>query len=72
MAFEYDRAFLATGLDIAPFRLPPRPDAVVYDRSGDMDTLGVFEDSLPDGWGGGSVPGAIDASTIRTKFRRLM
>lgn len=51
VAFEYDRAFLATGLNIAPFRLPPQQGVVVYDRSGNMDTFGVFEDSLPDGWG---------------------
>lgn len=50
-AFEYDRGFLATGLNLAPFRLPPRSGILVYDRSGNMDTFGVFEDSLPDGWG---------------------
>ena len=50
-AFEYDRGFLATGLNLAPFRLPPRSGILVYDRSGNMDTFGVFEDSLSDGWG---------------------
>lgn len=51
VAFEYDPAFLATGLNIAPFRMPPQRGVVVHDRSGNMDTFGVFEDSLPDGWG---------------------
>ena len=51
VAFEYDRAFLATGLNLAPFRLPSQQGVVVYDRSGNMDVFGVFEDSLPDGWG---------------------
>ncbi len=50
-AFEYDRGFLATGLNPAPFRLPPRSGVLVSDRSGNMDTFGMFEDSLPDGWG---------------------
>lgn len=49
--FEYDQGFLTSGLDLSPFRLklgpglmegPPRP----------FDGLhGLFNDSLPDGWG---------------------
>ena len=50
-AFEYDPSFLATGLDPAPFRLPPQRGVRVYDRSGNMDTFGLFADSLSDGWG---------------------
>jgi len=50
-AFEYDRSFLALGLNLAPFRLPLKPGVQVYDRSGNMETFGLFEDSLPDGWG---------------------
>ena len=50
-AFEYFTSFLATELNPAPFRLPVKCGINVYDRSGDMETFGVFEDSLPDGWG---------------------
>jgi len=49
--FEYDAGFLARGLNVAPFRLPLKPGVQVYDRSGNMETFGLFEDSLPDGWG---------------------
>lgn len=51
VAFEYDRGFAATGLQPAPFRLPVREGASVFDHSGGMEVFGVFEDSLPDGWG---------------------
>jgi len=51
VAFEYDGDFLASGLNIAPFRLPLKPGVQLYDRTGNMETFGVFEDSLPDGWG---------------------
>jgi len=50
-AFEYDADFLSLGLDLAPFRLPLKAGVQVYDRTGNMDTFGLFEDSLPDGWG---------------------
>jgi len=50
-AFEYDRSFLSLGLDPSPFRLPRVPGVQVYDRSGSLETFGLFEDSLPDGWG---------------------
>ena len=46
--FEYDAAFLSRGINPAPFRLPLRPGVQVYDRTGNMETFGIFEDSLPD------------------------
>ena len=49
--FEYDDGFLSRGLNPAPFRLPVGRGVRTYDRSGNMETFGVFEDSLPDGWG---------------------
>ena len=49
--FEYDPAFIVSGIEISPFKLPLRagvftaPDMI-------FDGLhGVFNDSLPDGWG---------------------
>ena len=50
-AFEFTGEFLSSGLNIAPFRLPPSGGLKVYDRSGNMETFGLFDDSLPDGWG---------------------
>lgn len=49
--FEYDAAFLTTKLELSPFRLPLAPGLVegpetVFDR-----LHGLFNDSLPDGWG---------------------
>ncbi len=49
--FEYDRAFLATRLEPSPFRLRLAP-GVVEGPSGVFARLhGLFNDSLPDGWG---------------------
>ena len=49
--FQFDAAFLAAPLPLSPFKLPVRPGVHVYDRKGGMETFGVFEDALPDGWG---------------------
>ena len=50
-AFEYTRSFLAEKLNPAPFRLPVREGVNIFDWSGGMETFGMFEYSLPDGWG---------------------
>jgi serine/threonine-protein kinase HipA len=51
MYFEYAAEFLATGLDLSPFRLPLEPGLFEY-RDRDFGPLpGVLDDSLPDGWG---------------------
>ncbi len=50
-AFEFAGEFLSSGLNLAPFRLPLSGGLKVYDRSGNMETFGLFDDSLPDGWG---------------------
>ena len=49
--FEYDASFLSRGLNPAPFKLPLRSGVQVSDHAGNMETFGLFEDSLPDGWG---------------------
>ena len=48
--FEYDAAFLASKLELSPFKLPLVPGVVVGKPALDGLT-GVFDDSLPDGWG---------------------
>ncbi len=49
--FEYDPAFLAAPLPLAPFRLPARAGLIAapYEPFGGLH--GLFNDSLPDGWG---------------------
>lgn len=49
--FEYHRDFLASGLELSPFRLPLAPGVVVGDPARFEGLKGVFDDSLPDGWG---------------------
>jgi serine/threonine-protein kinase HipA len=49
--FQFAPSFLASPLPISPFRLPMSSSVQIYDRKGGMETFGVFEDSLPDGWG---------------------
>jgi serine/threonine-protein kinase HipA len=52
--FEFDAAFLASGLSISPVRLEmtPGPKRPAGAALGHFDGIfGVFADSLPDGWG---------------------
>lgn len=49
--FEYDAAFLASRLELSPMRLPLRPGVIIGDPSVFGGLMGVFDDSLPDGWG---------------------
>ncbi len=49
--FEYDPVFLDTGLQLSPFKLPLRPGLIVHTDLAFGPLPGVFDDSLPDGWG---------------------
>jgi len=49
--FEYDSAFIAKPLPISPFKLPVRPGVFEHREREFGDAFGVFNDSLPDGWG---------------------
>jgi len=49
--FEYDPEFVASGLEISPLKLPLRPGVQVSDTHVYEGLHGVFNDSLPDGWG---------------------
>ena len=49
--FEYDAAFLKSGLPISPFKLPLKAGALACDDMAFEGLFGVFNDSLPDGWG---------------------
>jgi len=49
--FEYDAKFLERGLNVSPLKLPLEPGVKSFD-AGLFDGLpGLFNDSLPDGWG---------------------
>lgn len=50
-AFEYDINFLTTGFSISPYALPLRPGLFIAERDPFDGNFGVFDDSLPDGWG---------------------
>jgi len=49
--FEYADSFIQTGLEISPFKLPVKPGVHVCEDRVFDGLFGVFNDSLPDGWG---------------------
>lgn len=49
--FEYDRAFLETGMELAPFKRPLRPGLFEHTDLRFGPIFGLFDQSLPDGWG---------------------
>lgn len=49
--FEYDPVFLQTGIQISPFKLPLKAGVIACDTTLFEGIFGVFNDSLPDGWG---------------------
>lgn len=49
--FEYDRDFISSGLEISPIKLPLQPGLKTFDPFLFEGLPGVFNDSLPDGWG---------------------
>ena len=49
--FEYDKSFIEHRLEISPLRLPLKSGLVSFDYSLFEGLPGVFNDSLPDGWG---------------------
>jgi serine/threonine-protein kinase HipA len=49
--FEYAPDFLTTGPNISPFRLPFEPGLFEHTDRAFGPLPGVFDDSLPDGWG---------------------
>ena len=51
LLFEYDASFIASGIELSPIKLPLRPGVSVADTTIFDGLFGVFNDSLPDGWG---------------------
>jgi len=50
-AFEYDSIYLKNGQSISPFYLPLQPGVFIARLDPFFGNFGVFNDSLPDGWG---------------------
>ncbi len=49
--FEYDREFLKQGLELSPFKLKLQPGVISTNDFLYEGLFGIFNDSLPDGWG---------------------
>jgi serine/threonine-protein kinase HipA len=49
--FEYARDFLDYGLELSPIKLPLKPGMIICEDRAFDGLFGVFNDSLPDGWG---------------------
>ncbi len=49
--FEYDKQWLAVGFSISPLELPLKPGLFIAKPTPFHGNFGVFEDSLPDGYG---------------------
>ena len=49
--FEYAPEFLETGLEVSPFKLPLKSGIIPCEDRVFDGLFGVFNDSLPDGWG---------------------
>lgn len=49
--FEYDPTFIERGIEISPLRLPLRSGLSSFENNLFEGLPGVFNDSLPDGWG---------------------
>ena len=51
LLFEYEASFINSGIELSPIKLPLRPGVSVADTTIFDGLFGVFNDSLPDGWG---------------------
>lgn len=50
-AFEYDREWMAEGFSVSPLELPLKPGLFIAKPRPFYGNFGIFEDSLPDGYG---------------------
>lgn len=50
-AFEYDKTWLTEGFSISPLELPMKPGLFIAKAEPFYGNFGIFEDSLPDGYG---------------------
>lgn len=50
-AFQYDKNWLVSGFSISPLELPLKPELFIAKSEPFWGNFGIFEDSLPDGYG---------------------
>lgn len=50
-AFQYSKEWIATGFSISPLNLPLKSDLFIAEPEPFFGNFGIFEDSLPDGYG---------------------
>lgn len=50
-AFEYDKAWLVNSFSVSPLELPLKPGLFIAKPTPFYGNFGIFEDSLPDGYG---------------------
>ncbi|NCE71884.1 type II toxin-antitoxin system HipA family toxin [Odoribacter sp. Z80] len=50
-AFQYEKEWLTAGFSISPLELPLKPDLFIAKPEPFYGNFGIFEDSLPDGYG---------------------
>ena len=50
-AFQYDKDWLASGFSVSPLDLPLKSDLFIAKAEPFWGNFGIFEDSLPDGYG---------------------
>lgn len=49
--FQYDATFMSRRVELSPFKLPIGPGVVTCEDNVFDGLFGLFNDSLPDGWG---------------------
>ncbi len=64
--FEFDRGFLDDPLPVSPFLLKARPGVIAAEPATFEGLHGLFNDSLPDGWGAGCSTGACSGGGSTT------
>lgn len=62
--FKYDDDFIKLGLNLSPFRLKFNTEIQVADPDPFHGLFGVFDDSLPDGWGMLLLNRALDKKSL--------
>lgn len=50
-AFQYDKLWIADGFSISPLDLPLKPEIFIAKATPFYGNFGIFEDSIPDGYG---------------------
>lgn len=51
LSFTYDKLFIASEVELSPFKLPLRKKTFIFKDWPFGDIFGLFNDVLPDGWG---------------------